>query len=80
MMKQPGKWLGVAENVDLVMSFWMLPLACITFPCSFVVSLSPLELGNEIVQASMENYILIIENKINNHFKFLINTKIPTLI
>ena len=40
-LKQPGRWLGVAETIGPVMTFGIVPISAIPTPKSTVIAISP---------------------------------------
>ena len=74
--KQIGKWLGVAEGVGPVMTFWVLPITCTPTPRSSVVSVQPHELDLPEVKQLMLDYTTSIKSKCDTT-KFLVNPNVP---
>ena len=74
--KQIGKWLVVAEVIEPVVTFWILPFSCISTPCSSVVSIIPHELDTPEVKQLMLSYISSIASKCDPS-KFLVNPSVP---
>ena len=66
-VKQLGRWLGVAENVGRIMTFWILNSKSSAIPRSTITSLSPAELDSRIIQEWMAAF----NNNICSKFKVL---------
>ena len=75
-VKQLGKWLGVAEGVGPVMTFWVLPITCMPLPRSSVVSVQPHEMDLPEVKALIHAFTSSVSSKLNTN-KYLVNPRIP---
>ena len=71
-VKKIGRWLGVAESVGPVMTFWILPISCIPIPRSSVILIPPNEFTNKTIQSLMTAYTDTVQNKIGNHTKYVV--------
>ena len=49
-VKKLGRWLGVAENVGPIMTFWILTSKCSVNPRSTVISLLSSEMDSRLIQ------------------------------
>jgi len=82
-VKTVGKWLGVAETVGPVMTFWILPISCIPIPRSTVISIQPHELNDIHVTKLLKEYTNTVNLKIGDHTNFIVpnnlqNTSLTT--
>ena len=79
--KQLGRWLGVAENVGPIMTFWILPSSGIPIPRSSVIPLSPHEYEMQSIKERMYDFRLLIKSKVEDTTNFLIkkNGRIDTI-
>ena len=75
-VKTVGKWLGVAETVGPVMTFWILPISCIPIPRSTVISIQPHELIDAHVKKLLTEYTNTVKIKIGDHTKFMVPGKL----
>ena len=75
-MKQLGKWLGVAEGVGPVMTFWVLPITCVPIPRSSVVSVQSHEMDLPQVKELMTSFTASITNKCRPN-NFLVDKNLP---
>ena len=71
-VKRVGKWLGVAETVGPVMTFWILPISCTPIPRSTVIPIQKHEMDDTHVNQLLIAYSAAIMNKIGDHTKFLV--------
>jgi len=71
--KQLGKWLGVAEGVGQVMTFWILKQNGQYIARSSVISLSQAELDAPANQRLLSNFSVELERKIGDHNKALVD-------
>ena len=62
--KYIGRWLGGAETVGPVMTFWVLPISGIPIPRSTVIRLAPKELDDINIKSDTKN----VENWKNQLF------------
>ena len=64
--KHLGRWLGVAENVGPIMTFWILNSKGSILPRSTVISLSPVEIDSPIVKEQMDTFAITIRLKLKS--------------
>ena len=73
--KSIGKWLGVAETIGPIMTFWILPISGIPIPRSTVIQVNPNELLDINVKEIMDNYTSAIIAKLGNTTSNLVAAK-----
>ena len=71
-VKTVEKWLGVAETVGPVMTFWILPISCIPIPRSTVILIQPHEFNDIHVTKLLTEYTNTVNLKIGDHTKFMV--------
>jgi len=70
--KKPGRWLGVAETVGPIMTFWILPISGIPIPRSTVVKINKDEFDDMNVKAIMDDFTNTIKIKLGNISRYSI--------
>ena len=65
-MKQLGRWLGVAENVGPIMTFWILNAKGSPIPRSTVIALSSMEMDLKHIQDRMSAFNTNIHLKLSS--------------
>ena len=65
-VKQLGRWLGVAENVGPIMTFWILNAKGNPIPRSTVIPLLDTELDSNLIQRKMQEFDYNIQAKFNS--------------
>ncbi len=66
-MKLLGKWLGVAENVGPIMTFWILNSKGSPLPRSTVITLSPAELDSPAIKERMDEFNRVLRYKLSSN-------------
>ena len=64
--KQLGRWLGVAENVGPIMTFWILNAKGSPIPRSTVIALSPMETDSTDIIERMKAFDVNIKAKLDS--------------
>ena len=75
--KSIGRWLGVAESIGAVMTFWILPISCIPIPRSSITHIQDNDLDSPVVQKMMATYDSVVASKLGDHSKYLTNKSSP---
>ena len=75
--KFDGKWLGVAENVGPIMTFWIFPISRIPIPRSTVIQIFPSELQDVNAKDLLNNFTSTITVKLGNIINHLVLTDSP---
>ena len=73
-VKKLGRWLGVAETVGPVMTFWILPVSCTPIPRSSVILVQPHELQDKSIQSLLTTFTDTVNIKIGDNTKYVIPT------
>ena len=73
--KQLGRWLGVAEGVGPIMTFWILPSSGIPIPRSSIIPVTTDEKNSDPVKERIQEFTLAINPKLCNDSKYAINSK-----
>ena len=63
--KQVGRWLGVAETIGPIMTFWILPISGIPSPKSTVIPIPKVDLENNLVKNMLNSYDNTINSKMS---------------
>jgi hypothetical protein len=65
--KKLGRWIGIAHDVESLMTFWVLPASCKVIARSTVTSLSDDEKADPVVQQRMAELDLSVKRKLQGH-------------
>ena len=70
--KADGRWLGVAETVGPIMTFWVLPISGIPIPRSTIIKIAPGELHDINIKVIIDDYNKTITSKLSNISKYIV--------
>ena len=73
--KQLGRWLGVAQSIGPVMTFWILPFTGTPIPRSTVVSLLPHDFDDPVVKARMSLFDTKVTSMLNDTTNYTVTRK-----